>query len=146
MTTLASVLALVLLAAAALHAYWGLGGVWPGTDPASCARAVVGAAGATAMPGPGPSFAVAAALCLSAVVALVMGRVIASPFPFVIPGLAAPAITLVFLGRSIAGYTPIWRRLTPLQPFARLDRRLYSPLCLLIGAGFLALGIGGLSA
>ena len=27
---------------AALHAYWGFGGVWPGTDAASCARTVGG--------------------------------------------------------------------------------------------------------
>ena len=146
MMLLAAVLALVLMAIAALHAYWGLGGVWPGADAASCARTVVGFAGATSMPGPGPSFAVAAALCFCAIVALVLGGIIASPFPFFILGPAALAITLVFLGRGIAGYTRAWRRLTPLQPFARLDHFFYAPLCLLIGAGFFTLGIRGFSA
>jgi hypothetical protein len=146
MMVLAAVLALVLLTIAALHAYWGLGGVWPGVDAASCARTVVGFAGTTSMPGLGPSFAVAAALCFCAIVALVLGGIIASPFPLFILGPAALAITLVFLGRGIAGYTPPWRRLTPLQPFARLDRLFYAPLCLLIGAGFFTLGIRGFSA
>jgi hypothetical protein len=50
-------------------------------------------------------------------------------------------IGLVFLGRGIAGFTPWWRRLTPEQPFARLDQSLYSPLCLLIGLGFIVLSI-----
>lgn len=146
MMVLATGLALVLLAIAALHVYWGFGGVWPGSDTASCARIVVGFAGATSMPGMGPSLAVAAALCFSAIVALVLGGIIASPFPFFILGPAALAITLVFLGRGVAGYAPAWRRIAPLQPFARLDRLLYSPLCLLVGAGFFILGIRGFSA
>ena len=58
------------------------------------------------------------------------------------PALAAPsAVALVFLGRGIAGFTPAWRRLTPEQPFATLDVRYYSPLCLAIGTGFAALAI-----
>ena len=144
MMLLAAVLALVLMAIAALHAYWGLGGVWPGADAASCARTVVGFTSATSMPG--PSLAVAAALCFSAIVALVLGGIIASPFPFFILGPAALAITLVFLGRGIAGFTPAWRRLTPEQPFATLDVRYYSPLCLAIGAGLALLAIKGFSA
>ena len=31
--------------------------------------------------------------------------------------------------------------LAPEQPFARLDLRLYSPLCLLVGAGFIVLAV-----
>ena len=50
-------------------------------------------------------------------------------------------IGVVFLGRGIAGFTPWWRRLAPEQPFARLDVRYYSPLCLLIGLGFAVLAI-----
>ena len=146
MMLLGLAVAAVLFVLAALHACWGVGGVWPGSDPADLASRVVGFAGSTSMPGPGLSFAVAAALCFAGVVALVLGGVVPSPFPFFILGPAALAITLVFLGRGIAGYTSAWRRLTPLQPFARLDRLYYSPLCLIIGAGFFTLGIRGFSA
>jgi hypothetical protein len=146
MTLLGLAVAAVLLLLALLHAWWGVGGVWPGSDPADLARRVAGFAGARSMPSPAACFLVAAALSFSAIVALVLGGVIASPFPFFILGPAALVITLVFLGRGIAGYTSAWRRLTPVQPFARLDRLYYSPLCLLVGAGFFTLGIRGFSA
>jgi hypothetical protein len=59
---------------------------------------------------------------------------------------AAFFIALVFLGRGIAGFTSAWRRLTPEMPFARLDVRYYSPLCLVLGAGFIVLALEGFSA
>ena len=58
-----------------------------------------------------------------------------------LPALAGLAVALVFLGRGVAGFTPAWRRHTPEQPFATLDVRYYSPLCLAIGIGFAALTI-----
>ena len=141
MILLASTLSLVLLVITTLHVYWGIGGIWPGSDAASCARAVVGFRGVQEMPSPAASFAVAACLALATLWPLALEGVFASPFPK--QGLAATAllIGLVFLGRGIAGFTPWWRRLAPVQPFARLDQRLYSPLCLLIGAGFAILAI-----
>jgi hypothetical protein len=145
MMLLGLAVASVLLVLSAVHAYWTVGGVWPGTDAPSCARTVGGFPDSRSMPGPGPCFAVAAALFFSAIVALMLGGVIANPFPLFILGPAGLAVTLVFLGRGVAGYAPAWRRLTPVQPFARLDRLYYSPLCLIIGAGFFTLGIGGLS-
>ena len=138
MMLLAVILTLVLAAIAALHAYWGIGGVWPGARSRPiCARRVVGFRGSTHdAQSPVACFAVARALLL-AIAALVLGGIIARPFPIRHAGpLQRSAIALVFLGRGIAGFTPAWRRLTPEQPFARLDVRYYSPLCLLIGAGF----------
>jgi hypothetical protein len=44
-------------------------------------------------------------------------------------GLASPA-------RGGAGYLPAWRRSHRLEPFARPEMRVYSPLRLLIRAGF----------
>ena len=147
MMLLATILAVVLFAIALLHAWWGIGGVWPGSDPQDLARRVAGFAdGSRSKQSPVACFLVAAALCFCSVVALVLGGIVASPFPFFILGPAALVITLVFLGRGVAGYTSAWRRLTPVQPFARLDRLYYSPLCLLIGAGFFTLGIRGFSA
>ena len=146
MTTLAFALSAVLLLITALHAYWGLGGIWPGRDGASCARAVVGFHGIDEMPTPFASFAVAACLALATLWPLALEGVFASPFPKA--GLAATSllIALVFLGRGIVGFTPWWRRLAPEQPFALLDTSFYSPLCLLIGLSFAILAITEFSA
>ncbi|WP_292293695.1 DUF3995 domain-containing protein, partial [Mesorhizobium sp.] len=87
MIVLAFALSLVLLLITALHVYWGIGGIWPGTDTQSCARAVVGFRGVDEMPSPGASFAVAACLGLATLWPLALEGVFASPFPK--PGLAA---------------------------------------------------------
>ena len=141
MTVLAVILSFVLLLITTLHVYGGIGGIWPGTDQASCARAVVGFRGVDEMPSSLASFAVAACLALATLWPLALTGVFATPFPR--EGLAATAlmIGLVFLGRGIAGFTSWWRRLAPEQPFARLDQSFYSPLCLLIGLGFVVLSI-----
>jgi hypothetical protein len=139
MILLAAILTLTLAAIAVLHAYWGFGGVWPGRDAADCARRVGGFRGVRAMPGPAACFAVAAALAIAALVPMfIVGRF------GVLSALAGLAVALVFLGRGGAGFTPAWRRHTPEQPFATLDVRYYSPLCLAIGIGFAALTFKGL--
>jgi hypothetical protein len=146
MTLLAATIALVLVALAALHAYWGFGGVWPGRDAEDCVRRVAGFSGVRHMPGPGPSFAVAAALLASALLTMLESGLILSPPPSMLVSFATLCAALVFLGRGIAGFTPAWRRLTPEQPFATLDVRYYSPLCLAIGAGMAILAVQGLTA
>jgi len=141
MIVLAFALAFVLLLITTLHVYWGIGGIWPGKDAASCAHGVIGFRGVDEMPTPFTCFAVAACLGLATLWPLALEGVFASPFPKA--GLAATSllIALVFLARGIAGFTPWWRRLAPQQPFARLDLRYYSPLCLLIGLGFAILAL-----
>jgi hypothetical protein len=139
MNLLASVSAATMFLLAALHAYWGFGGVWPGTDAISCARTVGGFPGATRMARPSACFAVAAALATAALIALVQGGLVQFVGP--LPALAAGGVAFVFTGRGIAGFTAAWRRLTPEQPFAKLDVRFYSPLCLLIGAAFTILAV-----
>ena len=138
MIALAAALTLVLAVIAALHAYWGFGGVWPGRDAADCARRVGGFRGARTMPSPAPSFAVAAIAVAASIPLIMLGPLGTASS---LPALAGLAVALVFLARGIAGFTPAWRRLTPEQPFASLDVRFYSPLCLAIGCGFAALAI-----
>lgn len=140
MLILACALSVILLLITSLHVYWAIGGIWPGRDPASCARAVIGFREVKEMPSPSAAFAVAACLVLVTLWPMALQGVFATPFTH--EGLAATSIMigLVFFGRGVIGFTPWWRRLTPEQPFARLDARLYSPLCLAIGAGFIVLG------
>jgi hypothetical protein len=143
MIVVGTVLAVVLAALAGIHLYWAVGGVWPGTDQKSCARAVAGFRGIDRMPPPAAGMAVALALFAAAGLALVLsGGPESTPASSLILLLGVGA-AIVFLGRGIAGFTPAWRRLTPEMPFARNDVRWFSPLCLAIGAGFVLLTIRG---
>ncbi|CAN7261626.1 DUF3995 domain-containing protein [Mesorhizobium sp. LjNodule214] len=141
MILLAFALSFVLLVITVLHVYWGIGGVWPGGTLPPAPMPLSAFAASARCPRPFASFAVAACLGLATLWPMALEGVFASPFPK--QGLAATSmlIALVFLGRGIAGFTPWWRRLAPEQPFARLDVRYYSPLCLLIGLGFAVLAI-----
>ena len=66
MIAMAGGLSAMLLVIAGLHAYWGLGGLWPEKSEAELARAVVGD-GRTRMPAPWSCFTVAALLVIVAV-------------------------------------------------------------------------------
>lgn len=135
MSLVAIALACILVVLAALHAFWGLGGIWPGTDEASCARAVVGFRGVRKMPPPASAFAVTACLAVAGLWALALGKFVALPIAGPLIAAIGLLIAFIFLGRGIAGFTPPWRRLACEQPFATLDVRYYSPLCIAIGVG-----------
>lgn len=146
MSPLAVVIAIPLSVIAALHAYWGIGGVWPGVDQKSCARTVAGFKGIETMPSTAAAFAVAALIVIVALIVLALGGLFASPFARESLAGAAFFAALVFLFRGVLGFTAYWRRLTPEMPFARLDTRYYSPLCLVIGAALAILAFQGLAA
>ena len=139
--TVALILAVTLAAIALLHAYWGMGGVWPGRDEARLIATVIGDR-RPRMPGRALTFGVALAIMGAALwpVLLVMHTRLPLPGWLILSGGAA--LALVFLGRGGAGYLPSWRRAHPAKPFARLDRSLYSPLCLVMGAAFAFLVLG----
>jgi len=123
-------LCLILLAIALLHVAWGLGLPWPAADETQRVATVIGLRGQTRMPGLLPCLAVAGAL--GAVVAMIGWNTLTAS-PLTRAGLLAAAA--VFLARGVAPWLLVWRRLTPQQPFARLDRLVYGPLCLLLGVG-----------
>jgi hypothetical protein len=134
MILLALLLSLVLLAIAALHAYWGLGGLWPEKSAAELARAVVGD-GRSRMPAPAACFAVAAAV---AVVAAWPWLIVTHPQNLVVV-VGAVVIAGIFFIRGSAGYSPRWRARFRAEPFATRDTRFYSPLCMALATGFMAL-------
>lgn len=134
MILLAAVLSLVLMAIALLHAYWGLGGIWPEKTASDLAHAMVGD-GRTRMPGPFACFLVALIL---AVIAAWPWLILTLPKDrFVFGG--GLAITGVFIARGLAGYSLHWRVRHGVEPFATRDKLLYSPLCLALGAAFAVL-------
>jgi len=126
----------LLLAVALAHFAWGLGKTWPLNTEQLLARTAVGSAGIERMP---PRW-----------LALMIGllAVIAGAISFALAdetgggstlNLVGAALALIFLLRGVLGYTRWWAERTPEEPFRTLDRRNYSPLCLLLGAGFLIL-------
>ena len=124
-----SVASAALLGLAGLHAVWGLGATWPLPDRASLADAVVGT---DDVPPPAACFAVAGALGVGAI--LVGGR------PRRVSRVrrwGSAGVVGVLAARGVAGLLGGTDRLSPgsTSPrFRRLDRRLYSPLCLGLAA------------
>jgi hypothetical protein len=135
-TALAVGLSTIVFAIAALHAYWGLGGFWPAESTEQLAKTVVGRTNIKAMPSPIACFVVAALLAVVAAWPLFCVGLLQAPWPRRVTLLADPLIAGGFIGRGIAGYKPAWREYFSEQPFASLDARVYSPLCILLGAGY----------
>jgi hypothetical protein len=120
-----------LLVVGALHAAWGAGASWPMSSRAELSEVVLGS------PGLGRESAAACyavAGLLGAAAALVSGR----PRQFDRPRrVAVTGVALVLAGRGtlgLAGRTDLVSRTSTGDRFRRLDRRLYSPLCLVLAA------------
>ncbi|WP_152544945.1 DUF3995 domain-containing protein [Deinococcus phoenicis] len=128
----------LLVALSGLHVYWGLGGVWPGHDPRSLACLVVGGAEDGRLPTPLACFGVAVALLLAA--AALHFAAAGGAFGG-LARVAAFGVAGVFLLRGALGY--VLPALTHTgKAFDRLNRLIYSPLCLVLGGLALALLLG----
>ncbi len=139
-TVIPIALSLTLGLIALLHGAWALGSPWPMKNDRDLSQAVVGDPGRTIMPQKWQSALVALCLAGAALWPFVMLNKIAIPLlpdPLILLG--AYALIVVFLGRGAIGLTPWFKRLLPGDPFVRYNRIYYSPLCLLIGSGFVAL-------
>lgn len=140
---IAIALASLLGVIAGLHAYWGRGGLWPAASENELIATVIGNARAKRMPSPGLCLLVALAIAVTAVWPLLLVQVSGTAAFHPLIRLGGLAIMAVFLLRGLAGCLPAWRRLHPREPFASYDRRYYSPLCLLIAAGYAVLLLQG---
>jgi hypothetical protein len=119
-------------ALAALHTAWGLGSSFPFRDRGGLADAVIGR---TTVPPARACFTVASLLAVGT--ALVLHLV---PMPKWFRSGALATMAAVFLLRSAAGFsakTSLLSRGSDSDRFRRLDRQLYSPLCLLLAIGTL---------
>ncbi len=125
--------AVVYLAIAGVHAYWALGGLWPGTDPDSLHRTVIGGAPGRHSPGPVATWIVAVILVGAALSVLGGAGLLPSPVPRAWLRSAALLGAGLLVLRGLEGFVD-----TRLRPetvggeFARLNVRLYSPLCLML--------------
>jgi hypothetical protein len=140
MTAISAMLIAMLVALALLHAFWGLGGRWPGHNERSLVALVVGRTHLMRMPGIVASMLVAAALLAS-----IQDKLLSVDF-------GAPGEKIMHAGfwlacavfalRGVAGFIPPIFAYADDTPFARLDRLVYSPLCLFIALGLAATGTG----
>lgn len=138
------ILIAVLIAIAALHAWWGMGGRWPGHDERSLVELVVGRT--HSMPGPFACMLVASALLTAAGLVALQGKVFAMDFgvtgeKFVQTGFWI--VCSVFAMRGLAGFIPPVFAYAQGTPFWSLNRLFYSPLCLAIAAGLAVMGTSG---
>ena len=133
MNMVIAAIAFVLLFTMALaYLLWAVGSRWPVKNPELLARSVVGRPGATRV-----SRVRSLLYCIGLLAAGIVALSVADPEAGGLPlTLAALLLAILFAARGVAGYTARWRAYFPVEPFATLDRRNYSPLFLAIGAGF----------
>lgn len=129
----AIVAAVVFTIIAGIHAYWALGGVWPGTDRDSLHRTVVGGAPGRHSPGPAATWLVAVLLLGAALTVLGATGLLSLPVPRPWLRTAALVGAALLLLRGLQGFVDTrMRPATVGSPFARLNVRFYSPLCLVL--------------
>jgi len=135
---IAAFMFIALLAVATAHFLWSIGRTWPIRDEKLLAQTVVGFAGIERMPPRIASFAVAVVTLAAGIIALALADHDSGGLALSLVGLPLAA---VFLARGVVGYTPWWAEKTPEPNFRLNDARVYSPLCLFLGLGFIALVI-----
>jgi hypothetical protein len=134
---------IVLTATAAVHVAWGFGVRWPRKTEAELVTTVIGHKRDT-MPLPLHCYLAAGAIFTLGEIALMLAGLVQTPSPRWLILFAGAGAALVFAGRGVAGYVPAWRARHPREPFASLDRHYYSPLCLMLAAGFVVLLADGM--
>ncbi len=133
---IASFMFIALFAISMAHFLWAFGRTWPIRNEKLLAQTVVGFKDIERMPPRLASLAVAIATFTAGIFALALADHDSGGFWLSAAGLALAAI---FLARGIVGYTAWWAGVTPEPNFRLNDRRVYSPLCLFLGLGFIVL-------
>ena len=135
---IAAFMFIALLAVSTAHFLWSIGRSWPIRNEKLLAQTVVGFEGIERMPPRLASFAVSVATLAAGIIALALADHDSGGLSLSLIGLPLAA---VFLARGMVGYTRWWAQKTPEPNFRLNDRRVYSPLCLFLGLGFVALVI-----
>lgn len=129
---------IALLAIAFAHFLWSFGNTWPIRGEKLLAQTVIGTAGIDRMPPRLKTFAIAAFLLAAGIAGLALADHEGGGPLLTVIGFALAA---VFLVRGVLAYTPGWTAKTPEPNFRLNDRRVYGPLCILLGIGFVALAV-----
>lgn len=123
----------MLAAIGALHIYWALGGT------AGIVRAVVPEVGGRPAftPGPALTLAVAALLEIAAALVALQGKLFAiGGLPSALTRVGALGVAVVLAARGVGDFrlVGLFKRVRGTR-FARLDSRVYTPLCFALAAG-----------
>ncbi|MEM1094635.1 MAG: DUF3995 domain-containing protein [Bacteroidota bacterium] len=120
-----------LLVVSSIHVYWAFGGRWGGqhvvpTDPASATP--------TFTPSRTATLAVALALGIAACVVMLYLGWFTVPLPTTLVSVGMWGLTIVLIARTVGDfkYAGLSKRVKT-TPFARLDTRIYTPLCGVLG-------------
>ena len=135
---IASLMFIALFAVSLAHFLWSMGRTWPIRSEKLLAQTVVGTRDIERMPPKLASLGVAVATFAAGIYGLALAD---HDSGGLLLSLGGVAIAAVFIARGVLGYTAWWANITPEPNFRLNDRRVYSPLCLALGAGFLALVI-----
>lgn len=133
---IAAMMFIALFSVSLAHLLWSFGRTWPIRNEKLLAQTVVGFKDIERMPPRLASFVVAAATFTAGMFALALADHDSGGLLLELAGFGFAA---VFLARGIVGFTSWWAGVTPEPNFRLNDRRVYSPLCLAIGLGFIAL-------
>lgn len=135
---IASMMFIALFSVSLAHFLWAMGRTWPIRNEKLLAQTVVGFKDIERMPPRLASLAVAVATLAAGTFGLALADHDSGGTLMDICGLVLAA---VFLARGIVGYTAWWTQMTPEPNFRLNDRRVYSPLCIALGLGFITLVI-----
>jgi hypothetical protein len=125
----------IFFALAALHLYWAVGGVWPGTNGTSLNQIVVGGAANTQPPSSLACLVVMMCLALAGWITPATQGMVPPLINLELNRLAALGVAGVLTLRGLGGY--LETRFRPViigTPYAQLNLILYSPLCLALAA------------
>lgn len=138
----AAAVAGTLAAVGGLHAVWAYS-PWPWRDRARFADAVVGV-GPEAMPSGGMCLGVAGLLGAGAYLVGARGGVVPASGPRWVRAAGAAGVAGALLVRGVGG-PALFAAGHPARStrFVRLDRRVYAPLCVALGAGAAVVAAGG---
>jgi hypothetical protein len=129
---ISAIVFVLLLAIALAQLMWAIGASWPIRDRALLAKTVVGRPNVDAVPRL-PALLLAVLALGAGIAALSLADPAGGGAMLTLLGALLAGL---FLARGVLGYTPNWRALHPVEPYATLDRKNYSPLALAIGVGF----------
>ncbi len=138
MIVVAGAILVVLGAISAVHVYWALGGLWPARTEQDLVKMVIGSASSARMPPRWLTVIVAALILLAGLLPAVhlTGWVAGPATRYLLVAAAG-----VFLLRGAVPYLVPSLAGKMSEPFRSLNARYFSPLCLLLGAGFLAVSL-----
>ncbi|MEE9388794.1 MAG: DUF3995 domain-containing protein [Paracoccaceae bacterium] len=128
----------VLACVSGLHVYWGQGGLWPAKSEAELVKTVVGSPKFDRLPPAVITYGVAVLIFAAA---LMPGLHLMQVFPDALSRAALWVLVVVFLGRGAVTYCvpPVFNGAT--EPFRSLNIRYFSPLCLMLGVGYLVFAL-----